>query len=414
MRRREWTAATILVLSMGCGKGKETTPESPAKETADAHDHGGHDDDGHDEPGHGEHESGAGEAAATVRIAPEMLRDLRVTTRAAESRQGGEGIPILGELHVDQERYAEVGPPLPARVTRVLVAAGAAVREGAPLVELSSQEIGRARSDYAAARARVDVARRAVERKRGLAVERIAPAREVQEAEADLAAWEAAAAASRGALAALGVDHTDLEADDGARLVLRSPLGGTVIERSAVVGQVSDPAKPLFRVGDLSRLWLVVHGFERDAVRVAVGTPARVSLAALPGRTFTGEVVLVGREVEPRSRTIPIRIRLGNEEGQLRPGMSATAWLPVGSDAASLTSVPVASLQRLDDQWVVFLATAEEGVFERRVVGRGRDLGGEVEVVSGLAPGERVVVEGAFLLKAEAEKARGAGEHNHH
>jgi cobalt-zinc-cadmium efflux system membrane fusion protein len=75
--------------------------------------------------------------------------------------------------------------------------------------------------------------------------------------------------------------------------------------------------------------------------------------------------------------------------------------------------VPVASLQRLDDAWVVFVPRGE-AVFEVRRVGRGRDLGGEVEIVSGAAAGERVVVDGAFLLKAEAEKARGEGAHHDH
>jgi cobalt-zinc-cadmium efflux system membrane fusion protein len=67
----------------------------------------------------------------------------------------------------------------------------------------------------------------------------------------------------------------------------------------------------------------------------------------------------------------------------------------------------------LQDEWRVFIPK-EEGMFEMRTVGRGRDLGGEVEIVSGLRPGERVVVDGAFLLKAEAEKARGEGDHHDH
>jgi cobalt-zinc-cadmium efflux system membrane fusion protein len=93
--------------------------------------------------------------------------------------------------------------------------------------------------------------------------------------------------------------------------------------------------------------------------------------------------------------------------------MSATGSLPVGEPGTRLLSVPLASLQRLDDGWVVFVPRAT-GVFAVRRVGRGRDLGGEVELVSGVRAGESVVVEGAFLLKAEAEKARGEGEHHDH
>jgi cobalt-zinc-cadmium efflux system membrane fusion protein len=176
---------------------------------------------------------------------------------------------------------------------------------------------------------------------------------------------------------------------------------------------MADPAQPLFRIGDLSQLWLVVHAFERDAVRLTPGTTARVSFSALPGRAFTGNVALVGKQVDASSRTIPVRIVVANSEQLLRPGMSATAWVPVGKSSEKMVTVPVAALQRIENEWLVFLPTGQDS-FEIRPVGRGRDLGTEIEIVSGLKPGERVVIEGAFLLKAEAEKARGEGsEHEH-
>jgi cobalt-zinc-cadmium efflux system membrane fusion protein len=93
--------------------------------------------------------------------------------------------------------------------------------------------------------------------------------------------------------------------------------------------------------------------------------------------------------------------------------MSATAWVRLGEADREVVAVPATSLQRLQDEWRVFIPRGA-GAFEMRTVGRGRDLGGEVEIVSGLRPGESVVVEGAFLLKAEAEKARGAGEQHEH
>src|SRR5690606_29274842 len=105
---------------------------------------------------------------------------------------------------------------------------------------------------------------------------------------------------------------------------------------------------------------------------------------------------------------------LDNPEGLLRPGMSATASIPLGGPGTTITAVPAAALQRLEAGWVAFLPTGERGVFERREVGRGRTLGNEVEVLSGLKAGEQVVVEGAFLLKAEVEKSSGGGdEHGH-
>jgi cobalt-zinc-cadmium efflux system membrane fusion protein len=158
---------------------------------------------------------------------------------------------------------------------------------------------------------------------------------------------------------------------------------------------------------------MIAHAFERDAVRVVPGAKVSVELAAFPGKSFDGVVALVGRHVESESRTVPIRVELPNADDTLRPGMSGSVLLPVSDDGGQLVSLPVAAVQRLDDAWVVFLPRGE-GEFEVRKVGRGRDLGGEVEIVSGMKAGESVVVDGAFLLKAEAEKAAGGGdEHGH-
>jgi cobalt-zinc-cadmium efflux system membrane fusion protein len=349
-------------------------------------------------------------------IDPEMLRDLRITLAPVEARSGSEDVTVLGELRVNEDAYAEVGSSIPARVLQVLASLGDRVRPGQALIELQSVELGKARSEYLTAKARLALARQNLQRKRMLGEERIVPQREVQEAVTEAAAAEANLRAAHGALRALGVSADSLDAEDDAdasRFQLHSPIAGTVIERSVARGQIVDPTRPLFRVTDLARLWLIIHAFERDAVRVKLGTSVRVTLPALPGRTFSGTVTLIGSQVDISSRTIPIRVDLANSEGLLRPGMSATAALPLGDKTATILAVPAASLQRLQEGWCAFLPRGEDR-FEIRLVGRGRDLGGEVEVVSGLQPGETVVVEGAFLLKAEVEKSRGEGEHHEH
>ena len=349
----------------------------------------------------------------SVTIADEMLRDLRLTTAKVESRPGGEQIVLLGELAVDQSRFAEVGTPSAARVSRLLVGPGDTVRGGQILAELTSPDLAKARAEYLSADARVKLADATLERKRGLVKEKIAPLREAQEAEAAAAEARANLRSARAAIAAFGVqppsDHSDEESSP--QFVLRSPVGGSVIERTAVVGQMLDPATPAFRIGDLSWLWLMVHAFERDAVRIHKDVTARVAFSAVPGQVFHGTVSMVGSHVESESRTVPVRIDVRNRGGILRPGMSATASLPVGSAGAPLLSVPVAAVQRVRNEWCVFLPK-DAGRFEVRRIGRGRDLAGEVEVLSGLQAGEVIVVDGAFLLKAQAE--RGQGGHDDH
>jgi cobalt-zinc-cadmium efflux system membrane fusion protein len=353
------------------------------------------------------------EAPNTIEVDEGMLRDLRITTRQVESRTGGDLVVLLGELAVDQRAYGEVGTPVAARVTRLLVNAGESVRAGQTLAELTSPELGRERAEYLSASARLKLAEAALERKRGLAAEKIVPLREVQEAESAVGEARAAVRASRAAISAFGVapPSDDGDAATSSAFSLRSPVAGSVIERAAVTGQMLDPATPAFRIGNLSTLWLTVHAFERDAVRIRQGVSARLSFPALPGQDFEGKVTMVGRHVERESRTVPVRIDVKNTGNVLKPGMSATATLPVGATGAAILTVPVAAVQRVRNEWCVFLPK-DANHFEIRRIGRGRDLGGEVEVLSGLRAGDAIVVDGAFLLKAQAEK--GAGGHDEH
>ena len=392
--RMLWLAAACAIV-MACGGGTENTATPPATESPDAA-------EAHTEAD-----------ANTVRIEEGMLRDLRITVDEVESRPGGEQITLLGELEVDQRAYAEVGVPVQARVTRLLVNAGQTVRRGQTLAELTSPELGQARAEYLSAEARVKLADAALERKRGLAAEKIVPLREVQEAESQAAEARAALRTARAAIGAFGVEPPSSDTPEATTsfFVLRSPVSGSVIERRAVVGQMLDPSTPAFRVGDLSTLWLTVHAFERDAVRIQNGTAARIVFPALPGQDFAGKVTVAGQHVESESRTVPIRIDVENMSGVLRPGMSATAVLPVGATGAPILTVPVAAVQRVRNEWCVFLPKGE-GAFEIRRIGRGRDLAGEVEVLSGLRSGEQIVVDGAFLLKAQAEKGQ-AGHDEH-
>src|SRR5207249_1948611 len=103
-----------------------------------------------------------------LRIDPEMLRDLRVTTSVVESRPGGEGVMVLGEIGVNEEKYAEVGSPIMARIGEVLVGIGDTVTQGQALAVLESVELGKARAEVIAARARVELTQRSLARKRGL------------------------------------------------------------------------------------------------------------------------------------------------------------------------------------------------------------------------------------------------------
>lgn len=393
-------AVMMLALALAaCGDGKQG---EAAHRTAEPAAHAGDEAAGSGAP----HAHGP----EVIHIAPDMMRDLRITTGKAQARAAGETVSALGELRVNEDAYAEVASPVSARVSRVLVRPGDAVTAGQTLAELTSPELVQARAELEAARSRLDVARRTAERKRGLAAERLVPEREVIETESALAEADAA---HKVAVAGLRRFGPAAAAAGDAVLAIRAPIAGTVIERSIVRGQLADPAKTLFRIGDLSTLWLHAHVFERDAVRVRTGRRATAAFAALPGVSTEAVIQWIGREVDAASRTIDIRLDLPNPDGVLRPGMSATVSIPLGeAGPGAVVTVPVAAVQRVGAGWAVFQPRGT-GEFAIRAIGRGRDLAGEVEALSGLAAGDEVVVDGAFLLKAEADKAAGGGDHDH-
>jgi membrane fusion protein, heavy metal efflux system len=384
-------AFSTLVLLSACGGGSTPAPpEQPAAAPAAART----------------------ATPGVLTIDAEMLRDLRTTTATVEARLGGDSTTLLGEVRVNENAYAEIGSPVVARVVALRVSAGDAVRRGQPLADLQSADLGKARAEYLSANARLELAEQVLRRKKELAAEQIVPAREVEESEAAAAAARAERQSAAASLTALGASPED-SAAAGSTFILRSPIAGSVIERNALQGQMADPATALFKVADLRTVWLIVHAFERDAMRIATGADVRVSFPALPGQVFSGRVAYIGKAVSVESRTVPVRIELANPSGRLRPGMSASAGIPVGDVTQPIVTVPAAALQRLDNEWVVFIPR-DAATYDIRKVGRGRDLGGEVEVLSGLKAGETIVVDGSFLLKAEADKARGEGAHEGH
>jgi cobalt-zinc-cadmium efflux system membrane fusion protein len=402
MTTRAWMIWIALVLPLaGCGgAAPKETREDPGQGEAVKPPGGG---------GTAGQPKEAGEGVLAVDA--DVLRDLKLTTFAAELRPEGESITAPGELKVNEQAYAEVGAPIPGRIIRLLVVPGQSVGRGQPLAALQSVELGQARAQRTAALARAELSRKTVERKRGLAAERIVSRGELQRAEADLAEAEANLGAAAAAVSALGVG-AEPAGGDLSSFNLLSPIAGTVLERAAVQGQKAEPSRSLFRIADLSHLWLVAQASERDASRVREGASAEITLAALPGQKLQGTVAWVGREVDAHSRTVAVRVVLPNPAGSLKPGMFATARIGTGGEGEKVVAVPSIALQRMENRWVVFLPQSA-GRFEIRPVERGRDLGNEVAIASGLKPGERVVVEGAFVLRAEAEKKAGAGEHDH-
>ena len=186
-------------------------------------------------------------------------------------------------------------------------------------------------------------------------------------------------------------------------LELKAPLDGTVTERQGTVGEMLDNAKEFYTVSDVTTVWCIADLNEKDIADVGVGEPATVRVLAYPEETFPGKITLVGGAVDEKTRRIDVRIEVENTHDHLKPGMFANVTIVTGS-ANNILAVPEESLQRMDEQDVVFIA-AEHNRFLKRVVKLGRTESGQTEILNGLNDGERVVTRGNILLKSELLKS---------
>lgn len=186
-----------------------------------------------------------------------------------------------------------------------------------------------------------------------------------------------------------------------------APISGTILERTTNVGDVSD-GNALFLIGDLSRLQAELNVVTHDIDRVAAGQA--VSILGLDGEArYQGAIASVLPVTDAHSQTLIARVPVALEASQaLRPGMAIRGEVVVGETAASIIA-PVDAVQSLEGRSVVFVQ--EGDAIEARAVTLGRSGAGSVEITEGLAAGEIMVAENAFLVKAEIGK--GSAEHGH-
>jgi multidrug efflux pump subunit AcrA (membrane-fusion protein) len=185
-------------------------------------------------------------------------------------------------------------------------------------------------------------------------------------------------------------------------MVFRAPADGVVIEKMGVAGQMMKPGERIYRLADLSSVWVQAEIYEQDLPFVRTGAPALVRTSYGPERTFEGQVELLLPQVQEQTRTATARIVLANADGFLRPGMFVDVRFSTQlADDAVL--VPDMAVLRSGERNMVFVAL-DGGYFEPRDVKLGaRSDGNNYEVLSGLRAGERVVTSGQFMLDSESQ-----------
>jgi len=362
------------------------------------------------DPAHTHEEEGPEEEHADVATLDSAGMELGGVRTGEPVSVQGRTLRVTGTIEYDPLRVAHVGPKIAGRIVQLDARVGSRVGQGTILVHLESADVGSVRADLQEAEALLVIAQERYDREARLEGMGISSRQEVREAEAELRGVEARRASAQVRLRVMGAEHHP--GGDAGHFDLVSPLAGTVVEMHASPGEVVGAESQVLTVADLGRLWILLDIYERDLAAVWEGQGVEVTTAAYPDRTFPGRIAYVGEILDPTRRTVEARVEVRNDERLLMPGMFASADVQIGGGEPAL-AVPRDAVQLLEGDTVVWVPTGEPWSFRTQPVRLGGELGnGLVEILGGLEPGARLVVAGAFTLKAELLKGQFA-DHAH-
>jgi len=306
------------------------------------------------------------------------------------------GSTLTVPAHVEYRNGAmsQVGAPLEGRITAVDVNVSQHVNAGDPLFTLDCPDAASMRAAVLVADASWKEAQAELDRQHRMQREGVGIERDVVAAETKVASADAERARVKASVGSIGVGT-------GTGVVVRAPIAGVVITRKASPGMsVQRGGDPLVEIGDPSGVWVVADVFERDLPRVRTGETGRASFPSL-NQSFSGRIASVGTVVTTNLRTASVFVTLETSTRLLRPGMEGRVEFDTADAGVTL---PVDAVLIKDGKDPIVWVQKDRLTFVRRRVVVGQAMGGRVPIVSGLAPGDKVVVRGALLLDGSADQ----------
>ena len=339
-------------------------------------------------------------------------------------------LSATGKILVTENGTASIGPVHEGRIVNLYAGQGSVVRKGQKLADLESADIDEAEADYLKALADYENARRTsaaevkfaqatYDRTKLLFEREITPRKNLQQAEHDLevarsneisavSSAKVTVANARRHLLILGLNDSRINAiarnqNLGSSVFsLISPISGIVVERNATVGATVGSDATLFKIIDVSRVWIDANVFEKDLARVRNGQIVNVTVPAFPGSTFSGRIILISSIVDPETRTVKVRTEVSNGDGRLKPDMFANVEIVTAAKRTAI-SVPLAAV--LDDGGRSVVFVAEGNGYKTKEVTLGLKSDDRVEILEGLVEGDKVVVKGNYLLLEQSKAA---------
>src|SRR5256714_2443275 len=368
-------------------------------------------------------------APVNAQASPAVIQstDKAIETEIVMTAPIAGAVSATGKVLVPEDRTAIIGPVSQGRIVKLYAGQGSRVRKGQKLAELESADIDQAEADYLKALADAENARRSAtaeirlaqqtyDRTKALYEKTVVPGKSLQSAEPDLevakataennaASTKATLTAARRHLLILGLNDSAIDALSkkpglAATFPLNSPIDGIVVERNATIGASVGTDASVFKIIDISRVWIDANVFEKDLSRVRVGQPVKLTVTSFPGSTFSGKVIFINSVVDPDSRTVKVRTEVPNPDGRLKPDMFANVEIITDMNSAAI-SVSQSAVLNDGGKSVVFVA--EGNTYKARQVQVGIKNGDRVEIIDGLKSGDRVVVKGNYLLLQQSK-----------
>lgn len=340
-----------------------------------------------------------------ISISPQKVQKLGVRTEPAQRRILSRPVRAVGLIGPDERRLFIVAPRFEGWIERLLVnSTGQTVKRGETLMAVYSPALITAQREYLMAG-------------EGLRTVDPIPAPPLSPGQIPPAPLLPQGAKGRERMNQLTetalqrlrnweisddqIERLRREGKPQQNLLLKSPVDGVVLEKTAIQGMRFMPGEALYRIADLSMLWLIVEVFEQDLNLIRPGQDAQITVNAFPGEEFHGKVAFIYPTLNAQTRTAQVRIELPNPQGRLRPAMYASVLLAAGSDRAPVLTVPASAVLQSGIRQVV-LVELGEGRYQPREVRIGRRGDEQVQVLEGLSDGERVVTSANFLIDAES------------
>jgi membrane fusion protein, heavy metal efflux system len=353
-----------------------------------------------------------------IRVVPDQMHQLQVVK--VESRAFRTQRSAIGQIGYNEEASTIVLTPFSGRVIRLIAKLGDRVKKGDPMLEIDSPEQLVPQNDFIAAQAakrkassQHNLAEIAEKRVRDLHEGKAAPSKDLQQAEAQLAATEhdlrsaeTTFEAARVRLRILGrteAEISKLEQDGMLNrvTVITAPIGGTVVARKVGPGQYikADSNEALYTIADLSTMWLKAQIFEQDIAQVRVGQEIEARVSAVPNRVFKARIDTINSASDLTTRRVVVRSEIENPDGLLKSEMFGTFKISIDEPTQS-PAVPTDAVIREGDTATVWIET-EPLLFKRRPVEIGIQQDGLTQIRSGLDAGEKVLARGAIFVDNE-------------